>query len=71
MKAKDIKPKQHIQEQEKTLEDRLITILDIIEDLDKRVEDLDKRVEIHERTIRQLLDTQKLITNTMINRKKL
>ena len=64
MKAKDIKPKQHIQEQEKTLEDRLIAILDIIEDLDKRVE-------IHERTIRQLLDTQKLITNTMINRKKL
>lgn len=64
MKAKDIKPKQHIQEQEKTLEDRLIAILDIIEDLDKRVE-------IHERTIRQLLDNQKLITNTMINRKKL
>lgn len=64
MKAKDIKPKQHIQEQEKTLEDRLIAILDIIEYLDKRVE-------IHERTIRQLLDTQKLITNTMINRKKL
>ena len=62
MKAKDIKPKQHIQE--KTLEDRLIAILDIIEDLDKRVE-------IHERTIRQLLDNQKLITNTMINRKKL
>ena len=64
MKAKDIKPKQHIQEQEKTMEDRLIAILDIIENLDKRVE-------IHERTIRQLLDTQKLITNTMINRKKL
>ena len=64
MKAKDIKPKQHIQEQEKTLEDRLIAILDIIEHLEKRVE-------IHERTIRQLLDTQKLITNTMINRKKL
>ena len=64
MKAKDIKPKQHIQEQEKTLEDRLIAILDIIEDLDKRVE-------IHERTIRQLLDNQKLITNTMINREKL
>ena len=35
MKAKDIKPKQHIQEQEKTLEDRLIAILDIIEYLDK------------------------------------
>ena len=64
MKAKDIKPKQHIQEQEKTLEDRLIAILDIIEDLDKRVE-------IHERTNRQLLDNQKLITNTMINREKL
>jgi hypothetical protein len=67
MKAKDIKPKQHIQE--KTIED---VILDNIEGLMKRLDlasqriDINtKRIEILEKAMKQSIDLQKQIVNTL------
>ena len=72
MKAKDIKPKQHIQE--KTIED---VILDNIEGLMKRLDiasqRLDtnsKRIEMHEDSIKQLIDNQKQITAQLVTLSK-